>query len=289
MLATLEKNEKIIQKPKHNKVITQSYINLIEDKLRIIFQDELEKDEPIFLHISDNIISKIAMFISGATSRAASIGIAGETASGKSTVAFDMIDCIKDFEAKYRLHHTIARINTDDYYYDRSELVNEYGSFGEFIKNYDLDIPEALELELMNIHIQNLLKGKSVYLPKYDMSGTAIRHDNVTLTVPSKIIISEGLFTLTEKIHSVFDLKIYVDIDQKIQKERFFKRADERNLGAGAQYMFDNASEKARVYIRPCKQKADIILSGAANRKQYKCFLNNVLNLIEEVHFKNRY
>ena len=62
-------------------------------------------------------------------------------------------------------------------------MVKEAGSFAEFAKHYDLDVPEALELELMKEHIKSLLHGKTVYLPKYDMSGTAIRKDNVTKTL----------------------------------------------------------------------------------------------------------
>ena len=142
----------------------------------------------------------------------ASIGIAGETASGKSTLTMDLIDTIESFATEFNIDNAITRVNTDDYYYDRSEMVKAAGSFSEFAKHYDLDVPQALELELMSKHIMELLSGKETYLPKYDMSGTAIRHDNYTLAKPSKIIISEGLFTLTEKVKDAFNFKIYVDI-----------------------------------------------------------------------------
>lgn len=155
----------------------------------------------------------------------------------------------------------------------------------EFAKNYDFDVPEALELDLMCKHIQELLSGKSVMLPKYDMSGTTIRWDNHTLAKPSKIIISEGLFTLTEKIKSAFDFKVYVDIDNEIQKERFFVRANERGLGESAQKIYDNASSKAEIYIRPCREEADIVLSGESQRAGYKIFLNKILSVVEQLHF----
>ena len=35
-------------------------------------------------------------------------------------------------------------------------MVKAAGSFSEFAKNYDLDVPEALELELMSKHIKEL-------------------------------------------------------------------------------------------------------------------------------------
>ena len=161
-------------------------------------------------------------------------------------------------------------------------------SFSEFAKNYDLDIPQALELELMCAHIKQLLSGKSVYLPKYDMSGTAKRYDNHTLAHPSKIIISEGLFTLTEKIKEAFDFKIYVDVRSEVQKERFFIRAAERDLGESANGIYENASRKAEIYVRPCKQEADIVLSGEADRARYKAFLNKLIGIVQQENFKNK-
>ena len=140
----------------------------------------------------------------------------------------------------------------------------------------------------MYSHIKQLLAGNSVMLPKYDMSGTTIRIDNYTLAQPSRIVISEGLFTLTEKIKDAFDFKIYVDIDSNVQKERFFRRAAERGLGDSAQNIYKNASDKAKIYIRPTRELADIVLSGEADRKNYKIFLGKILKIVERLHFSKQ-
>ena len=233
-------------------------------------------------------MSKLAKYLAGHITRPASVGIAGETASGKSTITLDIIDTITSFATEFEIKDAITRVNTDDYYYDRSEMVKAAGSFAEFAKHYDLDVPQALELELMSEHIKELLNGKSVYLPKYDMSGTAKRYDNYTLAKPSKIVISEGLFTLTEKIKDAFDFKIYVDVAHNVQKERFFVRAAERDLGESAKGIYKNASQKAEIYIKPCKAEADIIMSGEAVRARYKAFLNKLLSIVQEENFRNK-
>lgn len=263
-------------------------IQLIENRLNKIFQDELNSECSILVSYKPEIVSKLAKFLSGNISRSASIGIAGETASGKSTITLDIIDTIKSFATEFEIEDAITRVNTDDYYYDRSEMVKAAGSFAEFARNYDLDVPQALELELMNQHIKELLSGKSVYLPKYDMSGTAKRYDNYTLAHPSKIVISEGLFTLTDKIKDAFDFKIYVDVRQEVQKERFYVRAAERDLGASADGIYRNASQKAEIYIRPCKADADIVLSGEAVRARYKAFLNKLISIVQQENFRNK-
>lgn len=257
----------------------------IEHYLNIVFEKELNTEGSILLDYNPFVIKKIAGYLSGRIQMPASIGIAGETASGKSTITMDLIDTIESFATEFNIEDAITRVNTDDYYYDRSEMVKAAGSFSEFAKNYDLDVPQALELELMSKHIKELLSGKATYLPKYDMSGTAIRHDNYTLAKPSKIIISEGLFTLTEKVKDAFDFKIYVDIQEDIKKERFYVRAKERGLGDSADFIYNNANEKAEVHIRPCKACADIVLSGAADRIKYKNFLNKIIGIIQELYF----
>ncbi len=270
-----------------NKYISSpiSKSRLVEMQLLKIFEDEMNSEESVILDYKPEAIRRLASFLTGDITRSASVGVAGETASGKSTITLDIIDTIELFANVYSLGRVITRVNTDDYYYDRSEEVKKAGGMAEFAKTYDFDVPEALELDLMCRHIQELLSGNSVMLPKYDMSGTTIRWNNHTLARPSKIIISEGLFTLTEKIKSAFDFKIYVDIDNEIQKERFFVRANERGLGESAQKIYDNASNKAQIYIRPCRQDADIVLSGEARRTGYKLFLNKILSVVEQLHF----
>ena len=285
MQNTLTKNYTDIDKSKSFLNSDKNLFLYIKKRLNRIFSNELNSQNSIFRKVKPQVIQKMALFLSNNITRSCSIGIAGETASGKSTIALDIINTIQSFSDEYCIENAITRINTDDYYYDRSDMVKKAGSFAEFAKHYDLDVPEALELELMKKHIKSLLFGKKVYLPEYDMSGTAIRRDNVKLALPSKIIISEGLFTLTDKVVDAFDFKIYVDVSHNIQKERFYRRAAERDLGDSADEVYENASNKAKTHIHPTASKADIILSGEADRSSYRKFINQILMLVKEIYF----
>lgn len=198
-----------------------------------------------------------------------SIGIVGESASGKSTITHDFIEVLN----KHGI--TTTRINTDDYYYDHSCEVIQAGSFAEWAKDKDLDCPEAMELSLMKKHIKELKHGKSVWLPKYDMSGTAIRIDEAVWAEPSDVIISEGLFTMCVK--DAFDIKIYVDINKEVQKQRWYERAVLRNLGSSMDIMYKRADERANDYIRPYKDICDVIISGEGPRPKYKQLMERIL------------
>ncbi len=262
-----------------------SHFETFEQKINDLFLKELNSKDSIFIKISPRITRKIAMFLSGAISRPAAIGVCGETACGKSTIVMDSMNVIECFSQEFLIDNVITRINTDDYYYDRSQEVKKAGSFAAFAKDYDLDVPAAIELSLMKKHIQILMSGNNVYLPKYDMSGTAIRIDKDRLAKPSSVIITEGLYTLIEGIGDVFDFKIYVDIDKKIQKKRFFERAQQRGLGDSAYGIFENASKKAQIYVHPCAENSDIILNGETSRDKYKKFISSLMDLVESNYY----
>ena len=112
--------QEFITKPEQRLQKTPDKILLryIEQRLNKIFFDEVNSQNSIFKKVSNNAIYKMALFISGNIKRACSIGIAGETASGKSTIAYDIIDTIQAFADEYCFKNVITRINTDDYYYD---------------------------------------------------------------------------------------------------------------------------------------------------------------------------
>lgn len=262
--------------------IHESRFQIFEKSLSELFLRELKSDNSIFTKIEPQVIKKIAMFLSGMTFRPAAIGVCGETASGKSTIVQDSICVLEEFGAKCLQNGVVTRINTDDYYYDRSQEVIKAGSFDEFVKNYDLDIPEAIELSLMKEHIKMLLNKNEVYLPKYDMSGTAKRFDNHTLAKPSSIIVAEGLYALVDEVSDVFDFKIYVEINKIVQKKRFYERAQQRGLGASADRIYENASQKAQIYVHPCVECSDIVLNGEISREKYQKFVKSLMNLVEE-------
>lgn len=282
-LSLIENNENYIAKNSNE----FSRFEKIEKELEKVFRDEIESSDSILIFISDNLISKLAMFLSGEITRSCAVGISGQTASGKSTITEEIINTILDYANRRKIENSICRINTDDYYYDRSDLVRYYGGFDNFARNYDLDCPEAFELNLMAKHIYELLSGNNVFTPKYDMSGTAKRYDNVQFVKSSKIIITEGLFTLNEELHDVLDFKIYVDISKRVQKQRFFERAIKRNLGDSANSVYENALSKAKIYIEPNSKYADIILSGEAKLTKYNEFILKILNIIDKIYYKN--
>ena len=110
------------------------------------------------------------------------IGIAGGTASGKTTIAK------KVYETTSK-QGTVSMIKIDDYY-----KILDHLTFEERTKvNYDH--PDAYDVDLLTKHLNDLKNGKSIQKPVYDFV-VHNRSKEISETInPSNILILEGMDT----------------------------------------------------------------------------------------------
>lgn len=246
-------------------------LELVERRILNFLKEDKELEQPVVLSINSRAIIKLTYFLGGLSKRPVAISVAGETASGKSCFVYDMVDALNSIHARLGKEENITKVNADNYYYDRSKEVIAAGGIAKFIENYDLDAPTAVDLELMKTHIEKLICGHDTLTPKYDLSGTAIRIDNHILCRTNPIIVSEGIFNLNDKIKDVFDFCLYVNVSPEAQKERWFRRAEERDFkGEQAKTAFASIMDKTKIHIKPTVKNADIIINGEADREDYR-------------------
>lgn len=225
---------------------------------RIIARD-MQNSIPLFLSIKPSFIEKITAKILANPNKCLTIGIAGESASGKTTFTHNAIKvCLGG--SRQTLFNLI---NSDNYFKDTSKELIECGGFeGLFATGFSFDEPDALNLEQMKKDIQNLQKGESIQCPNYDFV-TCVSNSNGETKHPSKLIITEGLFTLTNTLKDIFDIKIYVETPQEVIKERWYKRAESRGkFGNAADVQFNIVNQGANKHIRPTAKEADLVLNG---------------------------
>ncbi|MBR2791571.1 MAG: uridine kinase [Erysipelotrichaceae bacterium] len=199
------------------------------------------------------------------------IGIAGGSASGKTSVARKLVKNFDDDK-------TVAIIRQDDYYRDQSHM-----PFQERLKtNYDH--PDAFDNELLIQQIDELASGKSVEKPTYDY----VNHTRSTITEivhPSDVLILEGLFVLEdEEIRKRLDMKIFIDTDADIRFIRRLKR-DVRDRGRTIESVCDQYMNTVRVmheaFVEPSKRKADVIIpEGSHNEVAMDLLLTKISSII---------
>jgi uridine kinase len=184
------------------------------------------------------------------------IGIAGGTASGKTSISARIKDRFADVKS-------VLIIRQDDYYKDQSAKPME-----ERVKtNYDH--PFAFDNDLLVQHIKDLMEGRQIQKPTYDFVNHT--RSNVTETCfPCDVLILEGLFVLeNEDIRNLLDIKVFVDTPADL---RFIRRLlrDVSERGRSMESVISQYVNTVRVmhesFIEPSKRFADIIIpEGGSN------------------------
>ena len=122
-------------------------------------------------------------------------------------------------------------------------------------------------------------------IPKYLTNGTGVSVLDAIPVQSNKIIIIEGMATMFDYVRDIFDIKIYVEVDDKIRKKRFLDRAEERNQDReNAIKHWDYVEDAGAKYIKPSREHADIIINGECNLEYFSQvieYINYITNSFE--------
>ncbi len=198
-------------------------------------------------------------------------GVAGGTASGKTTVARAILAAVGASQVAYVPH--------DAYYRNMSHLpLNERAKL-----NYDH--PDSLESELLVSHIESLLAGNPVHVPVYDFTNHQ-RTEETRMVEPSPIILIDGIliFTVT-KLRELMDIKVYVDTDADVRFIRRLQR-DMNERGRSLDSIIKQYMETVRLmhleFVEPSKRYADVIVPhGGLNKVAMDMVVARLVNLLQ--------
>ncbi len=188
------------------------------------------------------------------------IGIAGGTASGKTTVVKEIVNSLPAGE--------VVVIPQDSYYKDSSHVPVEERQFINF------DHPDAFDWELMVEQLSMLRNGKSIDQPTYSYI-TCTRQPETIHIEPRKIIIIEGIMALVSpELRELMDLKIFVDAEADDRLIRLIRR-DIVERGRTPEMVLSRYERIVKAmhdeFIEPTKKYADIIIpQGGSNEKAIK-------------------
>lgn len=233
----------------------------LQTKFKQALSYDKKAEKSVIVHIKDDFISRFTKRLINNPQRRILIGITGESASGKSTICNEISSFINKF------NQPVAIVRTDNYFNDISELIKKYGSFDALRDNgYDIDSPQNFQLDILRKDLESIAEGNDIKIPRYLLNGTGISIPNSMLIKSDKIIIVEGVATMFEAIQDVYDIKLYVETDENIRKDRFLSRAEKRNQDPeNALKHWEYIQDAGRKYILPARENMDIILNGDCN------------------------
>lgn len=253
-------------------------ITTIVESLKQIVEEDKQEKQPLFIKIADNFIMNIARKVVQEKKKTFLIGIAGESASGKTTFVDNTAKaCIKDhIDGMYTI------IRSDDYFKDTSKELQEAGSYERLFKTgFSFDTPDVINLELMKKHLIDLKHGKEIISPRYDFV-TCVSSLDGEIKKPARVILNEGLYVLNEGLRDIMDVKVYVFTPLYVLKDRWYKRAATRGkTGLAADLQFRDVNKTAQEYIRPAMKIADVIINGLVEIDYIEIITDKIFSTIE--------
>lgn len=196
------------------------------------------------------------------------IGIAGGTASGKTTIVNKLKEMFAD-DVELISHDCYYKAHDDMPYEERAKL------------NYDH--PSSFDTDRMIEDIKALKRGETIYRPVYDFSI----YNRVPETVkvePKKVILIEGILIFENKeLRDLMDIKIFVDADAD---ERLMRRMirDMKYRGRTIESIISQYQTTVKPmheeFVEPSKKYADIIIPRGGENQAAMDILKGHLNIM---------
>ena len=194
------------------------------------------------------------------------IGITGGTGSGKTTIVNEVINLFDASE--------ICLLSSDSYYKNNASL-----DFNQRDKlNYD--IPEAIDFDLINKHIDLLKQEINIDVPNYCFT-THLRLEKTTVVEPKKILIIEGILILTNKtLRDSINYSVFLDCQRDVRLQRRLERDIKqrgRNYNDVVKLFETRLDIMHSEFVEPHKTFCDLILNTNENIN-----INPLINVIKK-------
>merc|ERR1719305_28638 len=208
------------------------------------------------------------------------IGVAGGTASGKSTVCLRLIETMGQ-NNKSDVEKKIVSLSQDSFYRELTETESILANMGKF----NFDHPDAFDNELMENCLAEILAGKSARIPVYDFKTNARVPGEFTTIYPSDVVVVEGILVFYfPGLRNKFNLKLFVDTDADTRlARRVLRDISERGRDLeNVLFQYTNLVKPAfEEFCMPTKKHADVIIPrGADNTVAVELVAQHIQDII---------
>ena len=199
------------------------------------------------------------------------VGIAGGSASGKTTI----VNIIRE-----KFGDNIVVISHDSYYKAHNDL-----SYDERSRlNYDH--PSSFDTELLIEDVKKLKRGEEIDIPVYDYA-IHNRSDQTIHIIPKPVILLEGILILENKeLRDLMDVKVFVDTDADERLMRRIRRDTierARSVDSVLTQYAQTVKPMHEQFIEPSKKYADLIIPrGGENLTGINIFTEHLEAMLRE-------
>jgi len=203
------------------------------------------------------------------------IGVAGGTASGKTTVCEEIIKCLDCTR--------VSIIAMDSFYKPLTKQQRKN------VADYNFDHPDAFDWELLIKTMRDISRGFVVRIPTYDFI-THSRTENYKIFYPGDVVMFEGILSLHKsELRDLFKLKIFVATDADVRVCRRLQR-DIVSRGRTVEDVLRQYQKTVKpsfdLFCAPTQSYADIIVPhGGENKVAINLMVTHIRS---QLHLRGR-
>ncbi|XP_040895486.1 uridine-cytidine kinase 2-A isoform X2 [Toxotes jaculatrix] len=191
------------------------------------------------------------------------IGVAGGTASGKSSVCNKIMELLGQNEIDHHKRQ-VAILSQDSFYRVLTPEQKAKALKGQF----NFDHPDAFDSDLIITTLWDIKEGKTVHIPVYDFVSHS-RKEETVIVYPADVVLFEGILMFySQEIRDLFQMKLFVDTDADTRlSRRVLRDISERGRdleGVLAQYI-TFVKPAFEEFCLPTKKYADVIIPRGAD------------------------
>ncbi|XP_076060117.1 uridine-cytidine kinase isoform X2 [Oratosquilla oratoria] len=207
------------------------------------------------------------------------IGVAGGTASGKSTVCKRIMERLGQDDIEHSQRRVVC-ISQDAFYRPLNADETTKACKGMF----NFDHPDAFDTELIVKALKQILEGKICKIPNYDFV-TNSRLETITTIYPADVVLFEGILMFYHsEIRNFFHMKLFVDSDADTRLARRVMR-DTRERGRNLEQILNQYTNLVKPafeeFCLPTKKFADVIIPrGAENTVAIDLIVQHIRDLL---------
>ncbi|MBM3973567.1 MAG: uridine kinase [Planctomycetes bacterium] len=190
--------------------------------------------------------------------RPLTIGIAGGSGSGKTSLARTLVEMLGP--------RRCAWLDHDSYYRDLAHLTPTERAAINF------DHPDSLDNALLAGHVRELRAGRAVERPCYDFATHS--RTATTLHIDSRpLVVCEGILLLAvPEFADSFDLRVFIDTPADVRILRRLQRdivERGRTVESVARQYIETVRPMHERFVEPARATADLVLDWRHEPKQW--------------------
>lgn len=208
------------------------------------------------------------------------IGVAGGTASGKTTVCERIIEKLGQGQIENHDKKVIC-ISQDSFYKDIDEKDKLRAEKGL----YNFDHPDAVDSDTLLATLKAILAGEVCEIPVYDFKSNSRKKNETIKIYPADVVLVEGILVFYyPEIRNLFHLKLFVDTDSDTRLARRVPRDINERCRDLEQVLYQYihfVKPAFEEFCFPTKKFADVIIPrGAENIVAINLIVHRILDIL---------